>query len=62
MGSMVLYFMQIDYLTLPGWMTSIEDVRDFEKLPENAKNFIRKLEELVEVPSKLNLFFLFIWF
>ncbi|KAK3924554.1 Adenylosuccinate synthetase [Frankliniella fusca] len=43
---------EVDYLTLPGWMTSIEDVRDFEKLPENAKNYIRKMEELVEVPIR----------
>ena len=34
-------------------MTSIEGVRDFEKLPENAQNNIRKVEDLVEVPSKL---------
>ncbi|KAE8747136.1 hypothetical protein FOCC_FOCC006134 [Frankliniella occidentalis] len=43
---------EVDYVTLPGWMTSTEDVRDFEKLPENAKNYIRKLEDLVEVPIR----------
>ncbi|XP_034250783.1 adenylosuccinate synthetase [Thrips palmi] len=47
-----LLTVDVDYLTVPGWMTSIEDVRDFEKLPENAKNYIRKLEELVEVPIR----------
>lgn len=47
-----LLTVEIDYLTVPGWMTSIEEVRDFEKLPENAKNYIRKLEELVEVPIR----------
>lgn len=47
-----LLAVEVDYLTLPGWMTSIEGVRDFEKLPENAKNYIRKVEELVEVPIR----------
>jgi len=42
----------VEYLTMPGWQTSIEGVREFEKLPENAQNYIRKVEELVEVPSK----------
>lgn len=43
---------EVEYISLPGWLTSIEGVRDFENLPENAKNYIRKLEELVEVPIR----------
>lgn len=38
------------YETLPGWKTSTFGVRDFSKLPENAKKYIHRLEELVGVP------------
>lgn len=38
------------YETLPGWKTSTFGVREFDKLPENAKKYIRRLEELLEAP------------
>ncbi len=38
------------YETLPGWKTSTFGVREFEKLPENAKKYIRRLEELLDAP------------
>lgn len=38
------------YETLPGWKTSTYGIRDFNKLPENAKRYIRRLEELLDVP------------
>ena len=37
------------YETLPGWKTSTYGVRDYEKLPENAKKYIERLETLLEV-------------
>lgn len=37
---------------MPGWNKSTEDVREFKDLPENAKKYIRKVEELLEVPVK----------
>lgn len=42
----------MEYETLPGWSTSSENVREYDKLPENAKKYIEKINELVEVPGK----------
>jgi adenylosuccinate synthase len=35
------------YETLPGWDDDITAVTDFNKLPENAKNYIYRIEKLV---------------
>lgn len=43
---------EVEYITLPGWETSIADVRDYEKLPHNAKKYIEMIEEKVQVPVK----------
>lgn len=43
----------VEYITLPGWKQSTESVRDYNDLPENAKKYIEKIEELVDVPGKL---------
>ncbi|MBL0385090.1 adenylosuccinate synthase [Tumebacillus sp. ITR2] len=37
------------YETLPGWSEDISGVRSYDELPENAKNYIRKLEEVTGV-------------
>lgn len=42
---------QVEYVTLPGWQTSIEGVRDYEKLPQNAKKYIEMIEQKVQVPG-----------
>ena len=34
------------YVTLPGWDEDITNVTSFDELPENAKAYIRKIEEL----------------
>lgn len=41
------------YETLPGWGQSTEGTRRFEDLPENAQRYIRRLEEVCEVPIGL---------
>jgi hypothetical protein len=41
----------VEYITLPGWQTDIADVRDYEKLPHNAKKYIEMIEEKVQVPG-----------
>ncbi|MBF0198310.1 MAG: adenylosuccinate synthase [Planctomycetes bacterium] len=41
------------YLEMPGWTENIEDIRDFDKLPQAAQNFILKVEELTGLPIKL---------
>ena len=44
--------MQVEYVTMPGWKQSIAGCRRFEELPQAAQNYVRKVEELCEVPSK----------
>jgi adenylosuccinate synthase len=38
------------YETLPGWSEDISDCRKFEQLPVNAKNYVRRVEELASRP------------
>lgn len=38
------------YEDLPGWKDDLTDVKSFEELPENAKGYVRRLEELMKVP------------
>ena len=38
------------YETLPGWSEDISSVRNFKNLPQNAKNYLKRIEALVEVP------------
>ncbi len=38
------------YEVLPGWSEKTQNVRDFDKLPENAKKYIKRVEELIEAP------------
>lgn len=39
-----------NYITLPGWKASTVGATQFESLPENAKAYIKKVEDLLEVP------------
>lgn len=41
------------YEDLPGWSDDISGVQRFEDLPENAKRYVRRVEELVGVPVEL---------
>jgi len=41
------------YETLPGWSEDITTVRKFEDLPENAKNYLKRIEELTETPINI---------
>jgi adenylosuccinate synthase len=38
---------------LPGWQTSTQNIRNFKDLPSAAKNYVKKLEELVGCPANL---------
>lgn len=38
------------YIEMPGWKEDITNVKEFEDLPENAKAYVRKLEEITGVP------------
>jgi adenylosuccinate synthase len=39
-----------EYIEVPGWTESTVGVRSFDGLPENAKQYIKKIEEVVGVP------------
>ncbi|GAU76368.1 adenylosuccinate synthase [Fusibacter sp. 3D3] len=41
------------YETLPGWQEDISECDTFEKLPVNAQNYIKRIEELVGIPAKI---------
>ena len=41
------------YLTLKGWNEDITNVKSFDKLPENAKIYVRKIEELTKASVAL---------
>ena len=38
------------YETMPGWKTSLSAIRKYEDLPQNAKKYIAKLEDLIGAP------------
>jgi adenylosuccinate synthase len=41
------------YEELPGWQASISDVRRFEELPQEARRYVTRLEELIGCPVKI---------
>ena len=41
------------YEELPGWQTSTADIRRFEQLPSEARQYITRLEELLSCPSDI---------
>lgn len=41
------------YETLPGWKTSISDIKDYAQLPINTRNYLDRIEALAGVPVSL---------
>ena len=41
------------YEELPGWQASVRDIRQFEQLPAEARQYIARLEELISCPVNL---------
>jgi adenylosuccinate synthase len=39
-----------NYITMPGWDEDITGVKSFEELPVNAKQYLNKIAELIQVP------------
>ena len=37
------------YKTLPGWKEDISGILNYEDLPENAKNYVKEIENALEV-------------
>uniref|UniRef100_UPI003AACEE75 adenylosuccinate synthase, like isoform X2 n=1 Tax=Centroberyx gerrardi TaxID=166262 RepID=UPI003AACEE75 len=48
----VLTRVSVQYETLPGWCCGTEGVRSFEQLPSQAQNYIRFIEDFLQVPVK----------
>lgn len=38
------------YEELPGWQTSTVGIKTFEQLPKQAQNYLRRIEQLAEIP------------
>ena len=44
---------EYDHIELPGWQEDITGVREFADLPETARAYVDRLEELVGVPIRM---------
>ena len=38
------------YEDLPGWKESTVGIREYKSLPENARKYLERIEEIVETP------------
>ena len=43
---------EVEYITLPGWQSSIEEVTSYEALPDNCKKYVEFIEHFMKVPVK----------
>jgi len=43
---------EVIYETFEGWMTPTIGIREFNDLPENAKKYLKRIEELLGIPIK----------
>ncbi|XP_008801936.1 adenylosuccinate synthetase, chloroplastic [Phoenix dactylifera] len=46
----VLEQIQVDYEVLPGWHSDISSIRNYKDLPQAARQYVERIEELVGVP------------
>ena len=44
---------EVEYLELPSWKENISDIRKFDDLPKNCKDFVVAIEDLSGVPVKI---------
>ena len=42
----------VEYITMSGWKTSIADCKKFDDLPIQAQEYILKIEELLCIPGR----------
>lgn len=43
---------EVEYISVPGWQTCTENVREWSALPEAARHYIIQIQEILEVPIK----------
>lgn len=48
----VLANVSVEYETMPGWKDDITKARTFADLPQEAQNYVKRVEELVDCPVK----------
>ena len=48
----VLENVEVEYVSFEGWKTPISSCRTFDSLPENAKKYIKFIEDYLGVPVK----------
>jgi adenylosuccinate synthase len=41
------------YETLPGWSEDLSSIRNYNDLPENTKNYLKRIEEIAETPVRI---------
>ncbi len=41
------------YEEMPGWQEDITGAREFDELPENTKDYLKKIEDLTETPIQI---------
>jgi adenylosuccinate synthase len=41
------------YETLPGWPEDISGIKNFDELPQNVKNYLKRVEALIETPVSI---------
>ncbi|PKA49849.1 Adenylosuccinate synthetase, chloroplastic [Apostasia shenzhenica] len=46
----ILDQVQVDYEVIPGWKCGISSIRKYEELPQAARRYVERIEELVGVP------------
>lgn len=43
---------EVQYITLPGWQTNIREIRKYSDLPLNAREYVKKIQEILDIPVK----------
>ncbi|MCL2063835.1 MAG: adenylosuccinate synthase [Candidatus Cloacimonetes bacterium] len=51
--SSMLNYIKPNFIELPGWKEDIANRKSFDDLPENAKLYVKKIEELLMIPIKI---------
>ncbi|KAF5287500.1 hypothetical protein FQA39_LY04128 [Lamprigera yunnana] len=41
---------EVEYIVMPGWKTNTKNIRNYKDLPINAKLYVGKIQEFLEVP------------
>ena len=46
----ILDKVEVEYVTLPGWQTSIASATTFQQLPENCQKYVQFIEDFLHAP------------